>query len=356
MAKIIRLQPSGKEISYTEGKTVLEALEHAGYALPNNCRAGACGECKTKVLSGTFDQGFVMDMALSAEDKAAGFGLMCMAKPTSPVLELDYGTADAQPKLFSPRTAVPFVVIEKLNKAPDVVELRLRALTPERLRYWPGQYVMLGSSDGEPPARQYSIANAPRPDGEIALLVARHPGGQTSNWIHDNVSEGDVVSVSGPYGTFIGDVSVEAPVLCLAAGTGLAPILALSDAALRRGFSLPVTILYSARTAAEIYEQGLIGYWQRRYPNFRFLATLTREPESQGTLHGRIPVLLPELFPDLASWQVFIAGSPGFVSDCTAAALACHAKSENVFTESYLPSVPPSLAAPDRLVTPSPVG
>lgn len=356
MAKVIRLQPSGKEINCAEGQTVLEALEHAGYALPNNCRAGACGECKTRVLSGTFDQGFVMDMALSAEEKAAGFGLMCMAKPTSQVLELDYGTADAQPKLFAPRTAVPFVVIEKLNKTPAVVELRLRSLTPERLRYWPGQYVMLSSPDGEPPARQYSIANAPRPDGEIALLVAKHPGGQTSTWIHDSVVEGDVVSVSGPYGAFIGDVSVEAPVLCLAGGTGLAPIFALCDAALKRGFSLPVTIMYSARTSAEIYQPGLIAYWRRRYSNFSFLATFTREPQSQGKLHGRIPALLPELFPDLSSYQVFVAGSPGFVSDCTASALTCRAKPENVFTESYLPSVPPLLPETDRLVTPSPIG
>jgi CDP-4-dehydro-6-deoxyglucose reductase len=50
--------------------TVLMALEKAGYALPNNCRAGACGECKVKVTSGQFDQGMVLDMALSQEERA----------------------------------------------------------------------------------------------------------------------------------------------------------------------------------------------------------------------------------------------------------------------------------------------
>ena len=44
--------------------------------MPNNCRAGACGECKTKVLDGAFDQGMVLDMALSQEDRANGYGLM----------------------------------------------------------------------------------------------------------------------------------------------------------------------------------------------------------------------------------------------------------------------------------------
>ena len=55
MARII-MQPSGKSVDCAYGDTVLMALEKAGYALPNNCRAGACGECKVKVTTGQFDQ------------------------------------------------------------------------------------------------------------------------------------------------------------------------------------------------------------------------------------------------------------------------------------------------------------
>ena len=47
--KKIRLVPAGKEIEIEDNQTVLSALESAGYALSNNCRAGACGECKTKI-------------------------------------------------------------------------------------------------------------------------------------------------------------------------------------------------------------------------------------------------------------------------------------------------------------------
>ena len=52
--KKIRLHPSGREVECQEGDTVLHALERAGYALPNNCRAGACGECKVRVREGQF--------------------------------------------------------------------------------------------------------------------------------------------------------------------------------------------------------------------------------------------------------------------------------------------------------------
>ena len=88
MARII-MQPSGKSVDCAYGDTVLMALEKAGYALPNNCRAGACGECKVKVTTGQFDQGMVLDMALSQDERKQGFGLMCMAKPISDELSIE---------------------------------------------------------------------------------------------------------------------------------------------------------------------------------------------------------------------------------------------------------------------------
>jgi ferredoxin len=99
MSRIV-MQPSGKAVECAYGDTVLMALEKAGYALPNNCRAGACGECKVKVLAGQFDQGMVLDMALSQEERRQGYGLMCMAKPISDELVIEWGTIDARPKLF----------------------------------------------------------------------------------------------------------------------------------------------------------------------------------------------------------------------------------------------------------------
>ena len=137
MARIV-MQPSGRAVDCTSGDTVLTALEKAGYALPNNCRAGACGECKVKVLSGQFDQGMVLDMALSQDERRQGYGLMCMAKPISDELVIEWGTEDARPKLFPPREDALFVVVDKRPIACRVVELRLRPVG-QPLRYWPGQ-------------------------------------------------------------------------------------------------------------------------------------------------------------------------------------------------------------------------
>ena len=332
----IRLAPSGHVVECQEGDTVLGALERAGFALPNNCRAGACGECKVRVLSGSFDQGFVLDMALSQEERRAGFGLMCMAKPLSEELSIDWGSQDARPKLFPPHENMPFVVTDRIPRTASIVEFRLRPLgTP--MRFWPGQYVTVQKPGAARP-RAYSLAGAPRPDGEITLQVTRQENGETSGWLHADMRPGDLLNVSGPYGTFIGDPSVETPVLCLAAGSGLAPVLSLTEAALRRGYGAPVTLVFSCRSADDIYCRGLIDYWQARYRNFRFVPTLTRE-QRPGVEHGRIPQMLPRYFQSLADHSVFIAGSPGFVEDCTATARSLGAPANRIHTEGFF-SVP----------------
>jgi CDP-4-dehydro-6-deoxyglucose reductase len=329
----IRLHPSGRVVPCQPGDTVLVALERAGYALPNNCRAGACGECKVRVRSGLIDKGFVLDMALSQDERGQGFGLMCMAKPVSSELEIEWGTPDARPRLFPPREAQAVVLVDRIARTPRITEFVVRPLG-DAMRFWPGQYVQLGDPSSGVPMRSYSIANAPRPDGEIHLHVTRVNDGRTSRWLHDDISPGATLRLDGPYGTFIGDPSVDTPVLCLAAGSGLAPILSLTEAALRRGYAQPVTLMFSAREAADLYDQGLMRYWATRHPNFDYRPTLTRGT-ADGIAHGRIPALLPALFPDLSGYSVFVAGTTGFVADCVAQAKTLGAVEPLVHTEGF---------------------
>lgn len=348
----IRLSPSLRDVACAAGDTVLGALEKAGYALPNNCRAGACGECKVKVVSGQFDQGMVLDMALTQDERKQGYGLMCMAKPISEELVIEWGTEDAKPKLFPPREHQRYVVVDRLQRTPRIIELHLRPVAAP-MRYWPGQYITLGDERAGAPPRCYSVANAPRPDGTIVLQITRVDDGQTSRWIHEQVQVGSVIKVNGPYGTFIGDPAVESPVLCLAAGSGLAPILALAEAALRRGYRKPVTLMFSARTPADLYADGLLAYWQTKHRNFTYMPCLTRleagQPLPAGAQAGRIPEVLRKRFPDLSAYSVFIAGSPAFVADCSAAVKALGAQPELLHTEGYFGQAQPEVVAASRM-------
>ena len=225
-----------------------------------------------------------------------------------------------------------FTVACKRRRTPVIAELLLRPAGP-RLRYQPGQYVLLGDPGAELVVRSYSIANAPRRDGLISLLVTRVPGGQLSSWVHDLLSPGDRVLLSGPYGSFTAAPGEPAPVLFLAGGSGLAPVRALAEAALRRRTGTPVVLFFSARTQRDLIDDERFLGWQRRCSGFRYLRTLTRAGGPPPA--GRIPVILADWFPDLSGWRVYIAGAPGFVTACTAAARARGARPGRVHTEEF---------------------
>jgi len=333
MKKII-MQPSGKEINCPAGETVLSVLEKQGYALPNNCRAGACGECKIKVLSGEFDQGFIMDMALSQEDREKGYGLMCMAKPTSDILEIEFGTEDAQPKLFPPVENSWHIVTDKIQRTEKILELKLAPLG-KPIRFWPGQYAMIGDESTNHPLRPYSIANAPSADGQLSFIITNESGGKTSPWIHEEVQIGDNIKINAPYGTFLGDPSVDTPILCLASGSGLAPILSLLNAYLSRGHKNPVTLMFSAKTKADLLDFGKLKYLESKYVNFKYKYTLTQQENREGGLEGRIDKVLPQLMPDLSNHSVYIAGGVSFVNSCKKTVDSLNAQDELIHMEEY---------------------
>lgn len=331
--KKIRLYPSLKEINYSEGESVLSTLEKNGFALPNNCRAGACGECKMKIRQGEIDQGFILDMALSQSEREEGYALMCMAKLKSDVLEVEWADVDARPKLFPPTENILYMAIEKLPVTENIVRLKLKALSTP-LRFWPGQYIQLGDKEKNVAYKSYSIANIPNNDGELVLYIT-NTGSGTSQWIHHDLQIGDRLKIHGPYGTFIGNPTAETPVLCLAQGSGLAPIMSLASAALMRGgFKYPATVLFSAKTKADVFERGWFKFLETKFRNFRFNVTYT-QAEYPGEKYGRIQKILPELYKDLSNYSVYIAGSPAFVEENKQLCFHLGAKSENLYTEGF---------------------
>lgn len=226
----------------------------------------------------------------------------------------------------------PHRVIDIRARTPTIVELWLEPLA-DALSYRPGQYVLLEDDAGTITARSFSVANAPRADGRLSLLVTRVPGGQASTWVHDRLCAGAQVLVSGPFGTFVDDSDASRPALYLSAGSGLAPIRALVEAALTATRRPALTLVFSARTQADVIDAGRWDAWQARESRFRFIRTLTRGPGAPP--RGRIPALLGDLTGSVAACDLFIAGAAGFVADCRDAATALGAPRTRIHTEVF---------------------
>jgi len=227
----------------------------------------------------------------------------------------------------------PFEVVSIEQATPRIRRLWLRPVAA-RLHFRPGQYVQLGDARAVLLPRSYSIANAPRSDGLLSLLVARFAGGSISGWVHESLAVRDEVLVSGPYGAFVDDPLTTAPALFLAAGAGYAPVRSVLEAALAAGRRRSLTLLFSARTEADVIDAAQLTDWQRRDRRFHFMRTLTRQ-RGRPPL-GRIPALLPSLALPLPDCDVFIAGMPDFVRSCAAAARALGADASRLRTELFL--------------------
>jgi 3-ketosteroid 9alpha-monooxygenase subunit B len=85
--------------------------------------------------------------------------------------------------------------------------------------------------DGEDLFRSYSMSSAPETDAEVMTTVKRVPGGKVSNWLLDNVGEGDELDLTRPSGKFCLD-QTSAPLLGFSGGSGITPILSLAKSAL----------------------------------------------------------------------------------------------------------------------------
>jgi CDP-4-dehydro-6-deoxyglucose reductase len=84
-----------------------------------------------------------------------------------------------------------------------------------------------------------------------------------------------------------------------------------------------------------VYALGQLAYWTHMHRNFKSLITLTREQRG-GKLHGRIPDILPSLFPDLSAYSIFIAGSPAFSDACLQVVKQLGARDELLHTEKFV--------------------
>lgn len=85
--------------------------------------------------------------------------------------------------------------------------------------------------DGEELLRSYSMSSSPETDTELMTTVKRVPAGRVSNWLHDNVAEGDEVELTEPRGAFCLR-RAEVPLLGFCGGSGITPIVSLAKSAL----------------------------------------------------------------------------------------------------------------------------
>jgi ferredoxin-NADP reductase len=143
-------------------------------------------------------------------------------------------------------------VIEARHATGRVVTLALEV--PDWDGHLPGQHidVRLTAEDGYRAERAYSIASAP--DGaRIELAVERLEDGEVSPYLADELRPGDRLELRGPVGGyFVWEPGRGGPLLLVAGGSGVAPLMAMVRHRAAAGSQVPTRLLYSSRTLEDV--------------------------------------------------------------------------------------------------------
>jgi benzoate/toluate 1,2-dioxygenase reductase subunit len=208
-------------VTCREDQTVADASYRARINIPLDCRDGACGTCKAFCESGDFDGGTYLEDALSPDEAAGGYVLPCSMKPRSDLV-LQIATTSAVAKTSAATHRGTVTVLDRLS--PTTVGLTVEIDDRDSLAFLPGQYVNI-AVPGTEETRSYSFSSAPQ-DEALTFLVKLSPGGVMSEYLETRAAVGDEITFTGPHGSFFLRES-DAPLLLLAGGTGLAPILSI---------------------------------------------------------------------------------------------------------------------------------
>ncbi|ANY25058.1 benzoate 1,2-dioxygenase electron transfer component BenC [Gordonia terrae] len=299
-------------ITCREDQTVADASYRQRINIPLDCRDGACGTCKSLCESGDYDGGTYIEDALTDDESAQGYALPCCMKPRSDLVLQIPATSDIA-KTQAARFTGTVAELDRLSES--TFRLGIRIENRGRLAFLPGQYVNIeipGTDDeqGNPVTRSYSFANGPHED-RLIFLIKLTPGGAMSTYLTQRATRGEPIAFTGPHGSFFLR-EADRPVLLLAGGTGLAPILSMlrkmhSDNSRRK-----VHLIYGVSTDTDLVAVDEIDWFVGKLPGFTWEHCVS-DPASSAPNKGYVMSLIEPAHLNDGDVAIYLCGPPPMV-------------------------------------------
>ncbi len=330
-----------------EGQTVLDALLAHGVGFAYSCQSGNCGTCRCELVSGDIMELEYSEHALSAEERSRGIVLACRSQVWSDVV---VRRLDAEDFVVHPSRVMRCKVVDVTALTHDILRLRLDIIAGGPFTFSAGQFAALEFPVAPGVPRDYSMAN--RPDENLLEYHIRvmPAADSVSRRMAAALRPGDMVKVCGPLGTSYLRAQHAASMLCIAGGSGLAPIKSIVETALEGGFGHAVHLYFGVRAERDVYFEAELAELQRRFPSFRAHIVLSESGgASAGTLLPRRQGLVTEAvavdFPALSGFKAYFAGPPPMVDAATALVRERGVESRDIHADAFFPAA----AAPKQV-------
>jgi len=231
--------------------------------------------------------------------------------------------------------------------ATQVETARTKSITlalPNWMGHRPGQHVdvRLTAEDGYQAERSYSIGSPPEEQPRVTLTVERLDDGEVSPYLTDELRAGDKLELRGPIGGyFVWESHMGGPLLLVAGGSGIVPLMAMIRHRAAVGSTVPTRLLYSSRSYEEVIYRDELEHLVRSSTLLEVVHTLTRVQPSGWTGYRRR--IDTEMLREVA-WLpdqhplAFICGPTPFVETAATSLVTLRYEPGRIKTERFGPT------------------
>ncbi len=287
-------------------ETVAEAAFQNRINIPLDCRDGACGTCKSFCEFGDYDGGDYIEDALTDEEAEQGYALPCQMMPRSD-LALQIPSTSAAAKTAPDKHGATLSDIRRYSDS--TIGFTLELDDRDRLNFLPGQYANLDVPGAEA-CRSYSFSSGPD-DKTVDFLVRITEGGMMSTYLRETAGIGDRLDLTGPMGTFFLR-ETSRPVLMLAGGTGLAPLLSMLATFEENPPQHPIHLIYGVTYDEDLVELDKLRERTEAVPGFTFDYCVA-DQNSAAPNKGYVTTLFTEENLNGGDVDVYLCGPPAMV-------------------------------------------
>ncbi|MFG1178761.1 FAD-binding oxidoreductase [Xanthobacter versatilis] len=318
------------EIKARPGEMILQAARRNGLALSSDCEVGDCQTCRCTLLAGAIEHDAFATTSLTTAEMEGGEVLTCVSAADGDVtLSMPYERTRLLP-------AKPFTLrIESLEQlGASVIRLKGQTLGLKPLVFLSGQYINL-KVPGTEALRSYSMANPPSGERSLELLIRLLDDGAMSTYLRERAAPGDQIACEGPRGTFYLRDGTR-PLLMVAGGTGLAPMLAMLRQIASAPTSRAMTLCFGVNTPEDLFCLDDLAELASRLPGLEIRVAVARGDAGPKWQAGYATDLLQP--GDVPGRDIYLCGPPP-MTDAARAFLTAHgADPAAIFLERFVAS------------------
>jgi NAD(P)H-flavin reductase len=213
-------------------------------------------------------------------------------------------------------TSPPFWTAEVVSNEQRRPGISILTVAPDLpLPYEPGQHISVQTPRWPKVWRPYSVACRPREDSLITFHIKAVPGGWVSDALVYHAEPGDEITLGPAVGTMTLGLAGGRDLLCVAGGTGLSPIKAIIEEAIRGSTACPrqIHLFYGARTREELYDLPDLWHLADSYPGFQLTPVTSDDPAFDG-MQGNVGRVAARYLPH-KECEAYVAGPPAMVRE-----------------------------------------